>query len=150
MAWEFSAECDACGHHWDDLMWNERVGHYNANAHRYFCAKCFVHVSIAPDLDRYTFPKWLAANDAAIQDSRLLQRIAALINDAMKDNRGLLIPHSAYSDSLCCPSCDRPLVAGSLDDNPIVCPNCASERARSTGVHSHVSLARVDDTDDQP
>ncbi len=149
MAWGFSAECDDCGHHWDALTWNERIGEYNADSYSYFCPQCFVHVNIAPDLDRYTFPKWLAANQASIDDARILQHIVLLINDVAANSTGLLIPHAAYASRMICPTCDRSLVNGTIDDTPIVCQKCNSETARSTGIHSHVSLARVEGLDDQ-
>ena len=149
MAWEFSAECNDCDHKWDALMWNERIGHYNAEAQRFFCPKCCVHVSIAPDLDLYTFPKWLAANQASIDDAPVLQQIVGLITNAMSASTGLLIPLDSYASQMSCPTCNRGLVSGTIDDNPIVCPKCESNTARSTGVHSHVSLARVEDLDDQ-
>ena len=149
MAWEFGAKCDDCDHQWDALLINERIGHHNTDSHRYFCPHCFVHLLIAPDLDRLTFPKWLNANQRSVSDSPVLQHTVSLINEVLTSSSGLLIPHSLYASRLACTSCDCRLTKGTIDDAKFFCEKCGLESARSTDVHSHVSLARVEDLEDQ-
>jgi len=145
MAWNFSAKCNRCKHQWDGILCFERVGHYSTQASEYFCQKCCVHLLIAPDLDRFTFSKWVAKNSGAINASAILKHAVSLIQEVVSGSAGLLILPESFSESLICPTCDRSLVSGTLDVQPIVCPNCKSSTGRSIGGLSHVSLCRVVD-----
>ncbi len=147
MAWEFSGECYDCGHHWDVVFVHVGIGPYSEDAYRYFCPQCFQHVDINPALDRLTFRKWLDANRAYVEESRLLQQLVALMVDVIRDSPGLLIPHAAYSASLQCPTCDRALLPGEF--NPNACPSCGSKSVLSSDT-THVIIMRVEDPDEDP
>lgn len=148
MAWEFNAECNHCGHEWSDIFWHDGVGACNEDAHLYYCPQCFAHLSIAADLDRYSFRKWLAGNRASVSQSRILQHAVALINDAFARTSKLLLPHTDYGADLRCPSCECALLAGSIESNPIVCPQCNREMTNRPAVISHVSMTRAEDVED--
>ena len=145
MAWEFSAECGECGHHWVGLTWYERLGPTQPASQYFYCPKCFVHVVIPETLNRFAFVKWMKANANPIATSRVLQHTVRLFEKSMRWFH-LQIPTLSIRRSLYCPPCERPLVAGTINDCPIICPNCGSEFARATCV-SHVSLVRVDEDD---
>ena len=150
MPWEFRASCPDCSHEWESLMFTEWIGPTTSDApvRRFFCPGCVTHISIATDFDRNSFRNWLRGHPHQVTASDFLAHNIGLINAICDSTTGYLLPLDSLWPQLYCPPCDSQLTEGSMDDQPIGCPNCGKRNAKSHGCHSHVSVLR--EMDDQP
>ena len=149
MPWEFRASCPDCSHEWEALMFTERIAPSTSDTpvRRFFCPCCVTHVSIATDFDRSSFQNWLRGHKHYLTASNFLAHNVGLISTICDATTGYLLPLDALWSQLHCPSCDIPLTEGSMDTDPITCPNCSKSNVRTQGCHAHVSVLR--EADDQ-
>ncbi len=147
MPWEFHASCPDCRHEWDAWVTFERIADSTEKTavRRYFCPTCLVHLSIATDFDRISFRNWLSGNQRFVSTCRMLAHNIALIQHICDNSTGYLMSLDSLWNQLWCPDCQRALVAGSIDQHSITCPNCGKGNAISHGCHAHVSTLRPTD-----
>jgi hypothetical protein len=141
---EFHAICPDCSHEWDALTWFEQIsdGWSSTPAEFFFCQDCYTHLSVGTNFDRLSWKRWLAGHQSMIDASKIVAHAVAIIDDICSQTTGYPLVLDSAWPRLSCPSCERPLLEGSIDECSIRCPRCHERNARSQGVHSIVSVLR--------
>ena len=151
MPWFEGRRCDDCGRDWEAVDWTESVvvGSIDwANAASYLlytCPMCYLTLRVQREIDGNAWRHWVSTVPINPREScdQLKRHVASTISAYLDTLDSQYRPAAIQLYSVNCTKCKVPLVAGSVDLPPPICPVCGSSHSSFNGQCGHMSISPV-------